>query len=112
MNGGEKKLVNLEITVPSPTDIAPHLLLEAPTEDLTSRTTVALQTTMQLWPLWLGVCAIALGAVFGSLFHLTDIPPAVVIQPAGVIESAVSGQPSPPLVPISQTKEHRPNPQL
>jgi hypothetical protein len=90
-----EKLINLEITVPNRTDIAPHLLLEASAEDLTSRTTVALQTTMQLWPLWLGACAIALGAVFGSHFHLTDAPPAVMIQPAGVIESAVSSPPSP-----------------
>jgi len=78
------------------------LLLEAPAEDLTSRTTMALQTTMQLWPLWLGACAIALGALFGWHFHLTDAPPAVVIQPTVVVESAVSGQPSPTAPGLSQ----------
>lgn len=76
-----EKLINLEISVPSRNDIAPHLLLETAEEEPTRRATALFQKTLKLWPLYLAACAIAFGTMVGSTYDFEDAKPAVVIQP-------------------------------
>ena len=76
------KLINIEIVVPTRTDILSRLLVSPPrTQDSTYAD--AIGQILEYWPLWLATVIVVMGLLFGLEHTLPNQQPAVSIQKAG-----------------------------
>jgi hypothetical protein len=89
-----EKLVNLEIVVPSVSDLDASRLFDRHDADERDLWVEAWAPVARLWPIALVIIAVILGGIFGWRLPVPDPPPAPVVQaaaPAGHTTAAVGG---------------------